>query len=250
MPHQFILNDVVTALKGMSTDTEIQTAFFDPPYNIGFRYSDKVNDNLPKHQYHQLISDTFAALKPRLKANGSAFLVHYPEACARLLPLIEAQGFRLQQWISWVYPSNIGHTKKRFTTAHRALLWFVHEDCKQPLFYPERDTQPYKNPDDPRVKSQIAKGKTGTHAYDWWNINMVKAGSREHNGWYNQIPYALIKRMVLTTSEVGDYVFDGFAGSCSMWPVANDFGRNAILVDLDPESKKKFEEFEATMVVA
>ena len=56
-----------------------------------------------------------------------------------------------------------------------------------------------------------------------------KSRIREHNGWYNQIPYALIKRMVLTTSEVGDYVFDGFAGSCSMWPVANDFGRNAFL---------------------
>ena len=68
MSHQFILNDVVSAIKGLDTDTEIQTAFFDPPYNIGFRYSDKVNDNLPEHQYHQLISDTFAALKPRLSA--------------------------------------------------------------------------------------------------------------------------------------------------------------------------------------
>jgi len=112
MSHRFILNDVVSAITNLENEVEIQTAFFDPPYNIGFRYSDKVNDNLPEHQYHQLISDTFAALKPRLSANGSAFLVHYPEACARLLPLIEAQGFRLQQWISWVYPSNIGHTKK------------------------------------------------------------------------------------------------------------------------------------------
>ena len=54
----------------------------------------------------------------------------------------------------------------------------------------------------------------------------------------------MVKRMVLTTSEVGDYVLDGFAGSCSMWPVANDHGRNAILIDLDPESEKKFQEFE------
>ena len=29
-----------------------------------------------------------------------------------------------------------------------------------------------------------------------------------------------------------------------MWPVANDHGRNAILIDLDPESEKKFQEFE------
>ena len=35
---------------------------------------------------------------------------------------------------------------------------------------------------------------------------------------------------------------------CGLWLMILD--RNAILVDLDPESKKKFEEFEATMVVA
>ena len=56
-------------------------------------------------------------------------------------------------------PSKNTHTK----TGH---LVIVHDDCKQPLFYPERDTQPYRNPNDPRVKTQIAKGKTGTHAYE------------------------------------------------------------------------------------
>ena len=86
-------------------------------------------------------------------------LVHYP-TCARLLPLIEAQA-RLQQWISWVYPSNIGHTKKRFTTAHRALLWFVHEDCKQPLFYPERDTQPYRILKTQELRAKLLRVRLG-----------------------------------------------------------------------------------------
>ena len=245
MEHRFFLTDIVSALKTLQGEgQEIQTAFFDPPYNIGFRYSAKVNDKLPENEYHQLIGDTFEELKPLLSENGSAFLVHYPEASARLLPIIESKGYRLHQWISWVYPSNIGHTKKRFTTAHRALLWFTHKDCEQPLFHAKRDPQSYKNPEDPRVQAQIAKGNAGTTPYDWWEINMVKAGSREHNGWYNQIPYLLIKRMILCTSEQGDTTLDGFAGSCSMWPVCEDYGRQAILVDLDPESKIKFDEFE------
>jgi len=244
MAHRFINTDVVSALKQLQTESqEINTAFFDPPYNIGFRYSNLVDDNLPENEYHDLIGDTFEALKPILSADGSAFLVHYPEACARLLPIIESKGYRLQQWISWVYPSNIGMTKKRFTTAHRALLWFVHQDCEQPKFNNKADPMPYKNPNDPRVQKQIAKGSKGVSPYDWWEINMVKAGSAEHKGWYNQIPYDLIKRMVLSTTDPNDVVLDGFAGSCSTWPVCEDHNRTAILIDLDPKSKTHFDSF-------
>ena len=69
------------------------------------------------------------------------------------------------------------------------------------------------------------------------------AGSEEHKGWYNQIPYDLLKRLVLSTTDQGDTVLDGFAGSCSMYPVCNTYHRHSILVDLDPESEDIFDEY-------
>ena len=132
MPHRFINSDILLALDDLAKETTVvQSAFFDPPYNIGFKYSDRVDDNLPWEEYADFMGDTFEKLKPILATNGSAFIVHYPESCARLLPIIEAKGFRLHQWISWVYPTNKGHGKKKFTTAHRTLV--IHRDCEKPL---------------------------------------------------------------------------------------------------------------------
>ncbi len=75
------------------------------PITLGFKYSDKVDDNLPWDEYAQFMGDTFVEIEAILAADGSAFIVHYPESCARLLPIIESKGYRLHQWISWVYPT-------------------------------------------------------------------------------------------------------------------------------------------------
>ncbi len=246
--HRFINNDILVALEDLTEgETTVRMAFFDPPYNIGFKYSDRVKDRLPWDEYADFIGNTFEKLKPVLEADGSAFFLHYPEACARLLPIIESKGYRLHQWISWVYPTNKGHGKTKFTTAHRTVMWLTHIDCERPHFNPKADPQPYRDPTHHRVKAQIAKGSTGVIPYNWWEINKVAGnqhgGSEEHKGWYNQIPYDLLKRLVLSTTDQGDTVLDGFAGSCSMYPVCNTHHRHSILVDLDPESGDIFDEY-------
>ena len=125
-------------------------------------------------------------------------------------------------------------------------MWLTHRDCEKPLFFARGDPQPYRDPTHHRVKKQIDKGSTGVIPYNWWEINKVvgnqHGGTSEHQGWYNQIPYKLLKRLVLSTTDVGDTVLDGFAGSCSMYPVCKDYGRQSILIDLDPASKDIFEE--------
>jgi DNA modification methylase len=128
-------------------------------------------------------------------------------------------------------------------------MWLTHRDCEKPLFHPRGDPQPYRDPTHHRVKKQIAKGLTGAIPYNWWEINKVvgnqHGGTSEHQGWYNQIPYKLLKRIVLSTTNVGDIVLDGFAGSCSMYPVCEDFDRQSILIDLDPASQDIFDEYES-----
>ena len=59
MPHQFILNDVLIALDDLAkATTSVQMAFFDPPYNIGFKYSDKVDGNLPPEASKRILKTT------------------------------------------------------------------------------------------------------------------------------------------------------------------------------------------------
>ena len=106
MPHRFINKDILIGLEDLSKEgIKVKMGFLDPPYNIGFKYSDQVDDNLPWEKYADFMGDTFEKLKPVLEKNGSVFLVHYPESCARLLPVIEAKGFRLHQALFFVFSS-------------------------------------------------------------------------------------------------------------------------------------------------
>ena len=52
MPHRFINKDVLIGLDDLTKEgIKVQMGFLDPPYNIGFKYSDSVDDNLPWKDY-------------------------------------------------------------------------------------------------------------------------------------------------------------------------------------------------------
>ena len=58
--------------------------------------------------------------------------------------------------------------------------------------------QPYKNPDDKRVKNLIKHGSTGTGMYDWFaDIQLEKNVSKGKNSHPCEIPVALTERHFL-----------------------------------------------------
>ena len=83
------------------------------------------------------------------------FLINYPEIIAELFQTIKLTN-GIYTSGSAGYPSNIGHSKRKFTTAHRSILWLTKEN---PKIYIDRVTQPYKNPTDRRVKKLIESGR-------------------------------------------------------------------------------------------
>lgn len=217
------------------TSEDIQTVIMDPPYNIGFRY-DAVSDSLPWDKYVSAMSSIVRNCLEKLKARGSLFFMNYSETCARLLPYLESVGCRLHQWLTWVYPSNTGHSSRRWTTSHRAILWLTHDTCDRPYFDGYASPQPFRNPKDKRVRKRIAEGFDGVKAYDWWQINLCKNVSKEHRGYSNQLPSSLLERLILCTSMKGDSVLDPVAGSGSIIPVCQRHQRRAIVQDINPKA--------------
>ena len=226
--------EVIDATEGLERlENEVNTWIVDPPYNIGFDYGENFKDSFT--DYPSFIHDISKGMYEKTTDEGSFFFIHYPEDCARLLKVIEKAGWVLHQWISWVYPSNIGMSKKRFTTASRAVLWFSKGIPK----FKHHVKGEYKNPTDARIKERIKQG----HApplYDWWHINMCKNVSKDYAGYFNQIPYELLKRLILNTTEEGDTVGDCCAGSGSVLLAALKLKRNSIGFDINPEGKKRF----------
>ena len=131
-----------------------------------------------------------------------------------------------------MYPSNIGMSNRRCTTASRAILWFT---IGEPDAYMKADQQPYKNPNDKRIRERIANGSKGVNFYDWWEINLRKNVSKGFKGYFNQLPTELVRRMLLLTTPEGEWVGDLTAGAGTTWEVAKGIGRSCWLNDLNPE---------------
>ena len=207
----------------------IKSWIFDPPYNIGFKYNSNVNDSLSLTDYSSLIQESVANMFNHTD-EGHLFMINYPEQTARLLPIIESTGWEFKQWITWVYPSNVGHSKKRFTRGSRVMSWFVKGE---PEYDIRATIQPFKNPNDKRIKERIANGQKGVAHYDWWKINMRKNVSKGYAGWANQLPLELVERIILTSTKEGEYVGDLMAGAGTTLEACNKLNRLCWLNDID-----------------
>jgi len=218
----------------------IQTTIIDPPYNIGLNYKSDFKDKMTPEEYNKFIYDCIEGCYHHSTDDASLFLINYSEIIFDLYLAIEHSSWNVHQFIQWVYPNNSGFSKKRFTKSSRTIVWLTKDDSK---IYIDRVTQPYKNPDDKRVKQMIASGKTGTHLYNWWEINIVKGNSKEHLGYVNQIPYELLKRLIFTTTDENDVVYDPMCGSGSTVFAAGHLGRVGIGYDISPKARDVWDKY-------
>lgn len=210
----------------------------DPPYNIGHNYGD-VNDRRPKAEYLKLMRDVLKAAYDAADDSAHFFMIHYPEAIAEMWPLLtEETGWEFHQWITWTYPSNIGMSNKSWTRASRTIIWLQKREGGYPTFHPKRIVRPYRNPWDKRVAELIKSGKKGCSLYDWWQINLVKNVNVEKSDYSNQIPQALLERIIRSTTNIGDLVADPFSGTYSTMKAALGTGRLGWGCDLNKETKQ------------
>ena len=188
----------------------------DPPFNIGYHYSG-YKDRLKTEQYLKQVGDILS-LAPSV-------LIHYPEDIVRLSMQINKVPNRI---VSWVYNSN---TKRQ----HRDIAFYGID----PDF--SKVKQPYKNPNDKRIKALIANGSQGTNIYDWWNINQIKNVSKEKTIHPCQMPLEVMDRIIkLLPQDVN--VIDPYCGSGTTGIACVNNNIDFIGIDIVPEYAKLAEE--------
>ena len=181
----------------------------DPPFNIGYHYKD-YHDRMNTNDYRQMLSQVFNPSHPSV-------VIHYPEQLYQLAIDIDMPPTRV---VSWVYNTN---NRKQ----HRDIAFFgIMPDFKQVL-------QPYKNPNDKRIKRLIENGSKGTPIYDWWNINIVKNTSAEKTVHPCQMPLSVMKNIIGVLPQKYTIV-DPFMGSGTTGVAAVELGRDFIGIELDP----------------
>lgn len=161
----------------------------DPPYNIGYEYN-TYTDDLSTDEYIEMIS--------HFKGHKTA-IIHYPEESMKYF--VPALGVPDEVNV-WAYNSNLPSRHSRLIN-----YYGVKPDYTKVL-------QPYKNPNDKRIKERIARGIKGARSYDWFtDINLVKNVSKVDFNHPCPVPVDLMERIIKLISKEGDLIFDPFAGS-------------------------------------
>ena len=215
---------------------DVQTVIIDPPYNIGFNYNGKINDNKTAKEYERMIENVLNLSYESTKEDSSLFLINYPTIIFKLYNAINNTDWKVNQFIQWIYNNNAGgRSNKKFITASRTIAWLTKDN---PKVYIDRIVQPYKDQNDKRVQ-----GRSGAILYNWWNINIVKGNSKQHLGYVNQIPQELLKRLIITTTDENDLVADFMCGSGSTLLTAMALERKGFGCDINQDLEQIWKKY-------
>jgi hypothetical protein len=142
--------------------------------------------------------------------------------------------------IIWVYhgPSPV---RSYFNRKHDTIL--VYGKGKKPLFFADRIRVPY-HPATHRTFQSSAKAgfgkqpnlERGKIPEDWWYFPVVARLHNERTGYPTQKPEALLERIILASSDQGDWVGDFFCGSGTSIHVADSLSRRWVGCDILPQS--------------
>ena len=84
--------------------------------------------------------------------------------------------------------------------------------------------------------SKTEEATPGAPLGDVWEIGIVAPVARERTGYPTQKPEALLERLMLACTDVGDLVLDPYAGSGTTLAVARKLGRRCIGIDAGQEA--------------
>lgn len=221
--------DIMQVLRDLP-EKSVDMVYGDPDYNVGVKYGEKsyrkTFDEYIKW-YIELAKESLRVLKDE----GNMFLINYPKQNAYLRVMyLDNACYEVSDY-AWVYNTNVGHTPKRFTTAHRSIL-----HCRKTAnnkFYKEQVALPYKNPTDKRILNNLANGSKGRMPYDWFYFDLVKNVSKEKTSHACQIPQKLSEMLIKSCTQPADVVVVLFGGSGSEVEVCRALGRHFISAEID-----------------
>ena len=232
MINKFINNvynkDVIELLKELP-DNSIDVVYGDPDYNVGINYAGK-NYTKKWDEYIDWYIELTKESMRVLKDEGNLFMMNYPKQNAHLrVKYLDDNSYQLHEYV-WVYNSNVGHSPRKFTTAHRSILHATKQ--KDNNFYKDNVALPYQNLNDKRIKKKIAEGSKGRMPYSWFYFDLVKNVSKDKTFHSCQIPLDLVEMLIKSSSNEGDNVFILFGGSGNEIFLCEKLKRNFISTEL------------------
>ncbi len=226
-----IQGDILETLKRYP-DQSVDLVFADPPYNLDKSYN-SYEDEKSREEYLAWCNAWLDEYIRILKPTGSLYLLNLPRWAMYHATELN-QKLYFQNWIVW---EALSEPRGKIMPAHYALLFYTRHPTHftfnyeavasiDARFYCLRQSC---------IRERKKRGEDQKEPLTdlWWDIHRLK--HRRHRDIHPcQLPEALLERIILLSSNPGDIVLDGLAGTGTTAIVAAKLGRRYVAIDLDP----------------
>lgn len=231
---QILRGDCIELLASLPA-ASVDLVFADPPYNLQLSQElyrpnqtkvDAVNDGWDKFdsfvEYDEFTRKWLAGCQRVLKNTGTIWVIGSYHNIYRVGAIMQDLGFWILNDVVWIKNNPMPNFRGvRFTNAHETLIWAQKKQGGKYTF--NHQTMKALN-DDLQMRSDwtlpLATGKERVKS------NGIKAHS-------TQKPEALLYRVLLSSTNPGDFVLDPFFGSGTTGAVAKKLGRHFIGIERD-----------------
>lgn len=233
MSLKIIVSDVIEALKQID-DNSVDLIFIDPPYNLGKKYADNIDDNWEsEEEYFKWVYIWLDSAIAKLKKNGSLYIMN----SVQNIPFIDIylrKKMTILSRIAWYYDSSGVQAKRFYGCLYEPILFAVKSKYNYTFNYEdiliETTTGAKRNLIDYRKNPPQLYNKFKVPG-NVWEFPRVRYKMKEYVEHPSQKPEALLERIVKASSNEGDVVLDLFAGSFSMGMVCKKLNRNYIGIE-------------------
>lgn len=233
MPVNCILQGNCIEILQQMPEKSADMIFADPPYNLQLK-QDLYRPNQSKvagvfdqwdkfdnfAQYDHFTEEWLRACQRVLKDNGTIWVIGSYHNIYRVGAILQNLGFWLLNDVVWIKTNPMPNFKgTRFNNAHETLLWAAKSEQSRYTFH-YKALKTYN--EDLQMRS------------DWYlpicsgEERLKTDGQKAHS---TQKPLALLYRILLSASNVGDLIIDPFSGSGTTAAVAKLLGRQYIGIE-------------------
>ena len=218
-------------------EKSIDLLFVDPPYNLAKDFNGNKFNKLSVDEYSEYLDSWLSKTIKILKDNATVYICgdFYSSTS---IHLIGSKYFKLLNRITWQREKGRGAKNNWKNSSEDIWFFSVSKDYK---FYVDRVKEkrkviaPYKTDGKPKDWMETNDGNFRlTHPSNIWTDLSVPYWSMPENTEHpTQKPEKLLAKIILSSSDENDLIFDPFLGSGTTSVVAKKLGRNYIGIEHD-----------------
>ena len=216
----------------------VDLTFLDPPFNQNKDYAFH-NDKLSSEEYWEMMKNVCQHILDVTTDGGAIYFMQREKNTEEVLKCLRKSGWTLQNLIIWKKKTSAVPVASKFGK-HYQILAYATKGEKARVFNRLRISPPLP-------ANYKFERENGVYVTDVWDdireltsgyfagdeAIRLENGERFHK---QQSPIALLLRLILSSTQINDTVFDPFAGTGTTLVTAYQLKRNSIGIEIDPKN--------------